>query len=387
MSDYYEILGVNRDASADEIKKAYRKKALENHPDRNAGDKAAEARFKEAATAYEVLSDQKKRDVYDRYGEAGLRGAGGGGSQGFSDVNDIFSAFGDIFGGTRGGGGIFDDFFGGSRQQTREKGQPGSTIRQQLALTLEEIAEGTEKQMTFRRLNPCKVCEGSGAKGGPGKLKQCTICNGTGEERRVRHTPLGQIVSVSECRGCQGEGQIIEEKCPDCRGQGRLDGESSIKVKIPAGVEDGMAINLRGQGHAGARGGRSGDLRIEILEKAHEHFIRRGSDLIYNLEISFPDAALGAEIEIPTLAGRANITIPQGIQSGKILRMQGRGLGQLRTTRKGDQLVQVHVWTPQNLASTDKKILEELQKSDTFQPAESAKNKSFFSKVKDAFAA
>ncbi|MCY3487640.1 MAG: molecular chaperone DnaJ [Bacteroidetes bacterium] len=385
MSDYYEILGVNRDASSEEIKKAYRKEALKNHPDRNPGDKAAEARFKEAAVAYEVLSDQKKREVYDRYGEAGLRGSGGRGQPGFDNVNDIFSAFSDIFGGGSGGG-VFDDFFGGRRQRTRERGQPGATIAQQLALTLEEIAEGTEKRVKVRRLTPCQTCEGSGAKGGASQLKVCTVCNGSGEERRARQTPLGQFVSVSECGRCHGEGQVIEEKCSECRGEGRLDGESSIKVKVPAGVEDGMVINLRGQGHSGARGGRPGDLRIEIREKAHEYFIRRGSDLIYNIEISFPDAALGTDIEVPTLTGRASVKIAPGTQSGKVLRMQGRGLGQLRGSRKGDQLVRIRVWTPQNLSDSDKKALEKLQDSSAFQPDQTGKNKSFFSKVKDAFA-
>ncbi len=384
MSDYYKILGVSRTASADEIKKAYRKTALKNHPDRNPGDKAAESRFKEAAVAYEVLSDKEKRSLYDRYGEDGLRASNGGGPQGFSDVNDVFSAFSDIFGGSRGGG-VFDDFFGARRQQTRERGQPGGTIRQQLALTLEEIADGTEKRVKVRRLTPCRMCEGSGAKGGPSQLKRCTGCNGIGEERRVRSTPMGQFVSVSECSKCRGEGQIIEEACAECRGQGRLDGESSIKVRVPAGVEDGMVINLRGQGHSGARGGRAGDLRIEIREKAHEYFIRRGSDLIYNLEISFPDAALGADLEVPTLTGRASIKIASGTQSGKILRMQGKGLGQLKSSRKGDQLIRVRVWIPQDLSDSDKKVLEKLRESNSFNPEESAKNKSFFSRVKDAF--
>ncbi len=384
MSDYYEILGVSRDASSDEIKKAYRKEALKNHPDRNPGDAKAEARFKEAAVAYEVLSDQNKREIYDRYGEAGLRGSDGKGQPGFSNVNDIFSAFSDIFGGGTGGG-VFDDIFGGRRQRSRERGQLGTNITEQLALTLEEIADGTEKRVKVRRLTPCQTCESSGAEGGASQLKVCTTCNGTGEERRARQTPLGQFVSVSECARCRGEGQIIEKKCPECRGEGRLDGESSIKVKVPAGVEDGMVINLRGQGHSGVRGGRSGDLRIEIREKAHDHFVRRGSDLIYNMEISFPDASLGTEIEVPTLNGRASIKIAPGTQSGKVLRMQGRGLGQLRSSRKGDQLVRIRVWTPQNLSDADKKLLEKLRDSDAFQPEQTNKNKSFFSKVKDAF--
>ncbi len=382
MSDnYYEILGVSRTASSDEIKKAYRKKALENHPDRNPNDKAAETRFKEAAVAYEVLSDQQKRDIYDRYGEAGLKGAaGGGGQQGFSNVNDIFSAFGDIFGGS------FDDFFGGGRQQTRERGQSGANVVHHLELTLEEIADGIEKRVHVRRLTPCDTCQGTGAKGGSSNLKQCVTCNGSGEERVVRNTPLGQMVSVSICRRCQGEGVFIDEKCPECRGQGRLDGESSIKVKVPAGVEDGMVINLRGQGHAGVRGGRSGDLRIEIREKAHDCFIRRGSDLIYNLNISFPDAALGSEIEVPTLTGRAIVKIDPGTQSDKVLRMKGKGLGILRTSRKGDQLIRIRIWTPDTLTDSDKKLLQKLKESPSFNPTESDSKKSFFSKVKEAFA-
>jgi molecular chaperone DnaJ len=383
MSDYYKVLGVERDASADEIKKAYRKKALQNHPDRNPGDKAAESRFKEAAVAYEVLSDSEKRSIYDRYGEAGLRGSGGGQQTGFNDINDIFSAFSDVFGGGRGSG-MFGDFFGGG-QRTREKGRPGATMRRQLSLTLEEIATGVEKQIKIRRLASCGECEGSGAKGGPNQLNQCSACNGTGEERRVRQTALGQFVSVSECSRCDGEGQTIEDKCPECRGQGRRETQSTIKITVPAGVEDGMTINLRGQGHAGIRGGRAGDLRIEVREMAHDHFIRRGSDLIYNLEISFPDAALGADIEVPTLTGRASVTIDPGTQSGKVLRMRGKGLGQLQSSRRGDQLIRIHVWTPQNLSDSDKDLLEKLRESSALNMPRQGKGKSFFSKVKDAF--
>jgi len=380
MSRYYDILGVSSTASSDEIKKAYRKKALENHPDRNPGDKDAESRFKEAAVAYEVLSDQKKRDIYDQYGEDGLKAsAGGGRQQGFSNVNDIFSAFGDIFGGS------FDDFFAGGRQQTRERGQPGGNVVHRLELTLEEISEGTEKRVHVRRLTPCDTCDGTGAKGGSNSMKECSTCNGSGEERTVRNTPLGQMVSVTICNRCQGEGMIINEKCPECRGQGRLDGESSIKVKVPAGVEDGMVVNLREQGHAGARGGRSGDLRIEIREKSHDYFIRRGSDLIYNLDISFPDAALGSEIEVPTLTGRAIVKIDPGTQSDKVLRMKGKGLAELRTSRKGDQLIRIRIWTPNTLTDSDRKLLQKLKESPSFSPKQSDSKKTFFSKVKGAF--
>jgi len=382
MSDYYDILGVSRSASSDEIKKAYRKRALENHPDRNPDDQAAESRFKEAAVAYEVLSDPKKRDVYDQYGEAGLKGAPGG-QPGFNNVNDIFSAFSDIFGGSQGG--VFDDFFGGGRRQRRQGGEPGGDIHHQLELTLEEIAEGIEKRVKVYRMMTCSACEGSGAKGGPSKLKICPACGGSGEMRHVQNTPLGQMVSVTVCTQCNGMGKIIEEKCPECRGTGRVDRESSIKVKVPAGVEDGMVINLRNQGHAGFRGGTPGDLRIEIREKTHDYFIRRGSDLIYNLEIPFPDAALGTEVEVPTLTGRALVKIDPGTQSDKILRMQGRGLRQLRGSRKGDQLIRIRIKTPTNLSDSDKKLLEKLKESPAFSSNDSEGNKSFFSKVKGAF--
>jgi len=383
MSDYYDVLGVSRNASSDEIKKAYRKKALENHPDRNPDDQAAETRFKEAAVAYEVLSDQKKRDIYDQYGEAGLKGAAGGGQPGFNSVNDIFSAFSDIFGGSQGG--VFDDLFGGGRRQRRYQGERGGDIHHQLELTLEEIAEGTEKRVKVYRMTTCMACEGSGAKGGPSALKVCPACNGSGEIRHVRNTPLGQMVSVTVCPQCQGMGKIIEEKCPECRGTGRIDTESSIKVKVPAGVEDQMVINLRNQGHAGLRGGPTGDLRIEIREKTHEHFIRRGSDLIYNLEISFPDAALGTEMEVPTLTGRAMVKIDPGTQPDKILRMQGKGLQELRTSRRGDQLIRIRIKTPTSLSDSDKKLLEQLKESPTFSSNHSEMNTSFFSKVKGAF--
>ena len=383
MSDYYDVLGISRNASSDEIKKAYRKKALENHPDRNPGDQAAETRFKEAAVAYEVLSDQKKRDIYDRYGEAGLKGAAGGGQPGFNNVNDIFSAFSDIFGGSQGG--VFDDLFGGGRRQRRQQGEPGGDIHHRLELTLEEIAEGTEKRVKVYRMTKCTACEGSGAKGGASALKTCPTCSGSGEMRHVRNTPLGQMVSVTVCNQCQGMGKIIKEKCPECRGTGRIDTESSIKVKVPAGVEDGMVVNLRNQGHAGLRGGPPGDLRIEIREKTHEHFIRRGSDLIYNLEIPFPDAALGTEVEVPTLTGRAMLKIDPGTQSDKILRMQGKGLRELRGSRKGDQLIRIRIKTPTKLSDSDKKLLEKLKESPTFSSVDSEMNTSFFSKVKGAF--
>ena len=388
MRDYYEVLGVERDATPDEIKKAYRKKALRNHPDKNPGDKDAEARFKEAAEAYEVLSDTDKRARYDRFGHAGLRGGPGGGP-GFTDINDIFSAFSDIFGGAAGarGGSMFDSFFSSGRTRTREQGQRGEGLRMHLPLTLEEIADGVEKRIKVRRFVSCESCGGAGAEGGSEAMKKCGVCNGSGEERQVRHSQIGQFVSVTPCRACRGEGQVIEKQCGDCSGQGRVDGEPTIRVNVPAGVEQGMTINLRGQGNAGVRGGSSGDLRIEISELPNEHFVREGDDLLYDLHISFPDAALGADVEVPTLKGRARVQIDPGTQSGKILRMRGRGLGGLHSSRRGDQLVRVHVWTPRNLSEEEKEALEDLRKSKSFSPNQDRQRdgKSIFDRVKDVF--
>ncbi len=388
MRDYYEVLDVQRDATPEDIKKAYRKKALRNHPDRNPGDKEAEARFKEAAEAYEVLSDSDKRARYDRYGHAGLRGGAGGGP-GFTDINDIFSAFSDIFGGAAAGrgGSVFDSFFSGSRQHTRERGQRGEALRMRLPLTLGEIAEGVEKRIKVRRFVSCEECGGSGAEGGSDAMKACIVCNGSGEERRVRQSPLGQFVSVIPCRHCRGEGQVIENQCVACKGQGRVDGEPTIKINVPAGVEEGMTINLRGQGNAGVRGGSAGDLRIEIEELANEHFVRDGNDLLYDLYISFPDAALGADVDVPTLKGRARVQIDPGTQSGKILRMRGRGLSGLHSSRRGDQLVRVHVWTPRNLSDREKKALEDFRESTAFSPSgeRQRESKSIFDRVKDVF--
>ncbi len=372
--DYYDVLGVSRDASQREIKKAYRKKAMKYHPDRNPDDPDAEKQFKQAAEAYEVLSSEEKRHRYDRYGHAGL--GQNGGSSGFQDINDIFSAFNDIFGGAAG-------------RSRRSSGRPGSDLRVKLPLTLKEIAEGTQKNIKVRKYVACETCDGTGAEGGMSgeNYVMCDKCDGTGEIRNVSRSVFGQFVNVQACPACNGEGRIIENPCPDCDGQGRYEGEETISVTVPAGVMEGNYLTISDAGNAGIRGGLAGDLRIEIKEKPHEHFVRDGLDIYYDLYLSFPDAALGTEVEVPTLKGRARIQIDAGVQPGKILRMRERGLPDLNGTGRGDQMIRVHVWTPQQMTNDEIDMLEALQSSPNFQPNPENKKskKSFFSKVRDVF--
>ncbi len=387
MRDYYEILGVSRTATQEEIKKAYRKLALTYHPDRNPDNKEAEARFKEAAEAYAVLSDPEKRAQYDRFGHAGLRN-GGAEYQPFTNINDIFSAFRDIFGSNT----IFDEVFGtggaysraGSR--TRSRGRAGSDLRVKLPLTLEEIAEGVEKTLKVRKFVPCQTCAGTGVEPGHEGYDTCKTCYGTGELRQVTRSVFGQFVNVQTCPVCGGEGRMLKHKCRDCGGEGRVKGEEMITVEVPPGVSEGNYLTLRGKGNAGIRGGRPGNLRIEIEELPHEHFTREGLDIYYDLYISFPDAALGTEQEVPTLTGSARIQIEPGIQSGRILRMRGRGIPELNSSRRGDQLVRVHVWTPQNLSDEDRTLLEKLRHSASVIPRPNKEQRrSFFSKIRDVF--
>ncbi len=385
MRDYYEILGVGREASPDEIKKAYRKLALKYHPDRNPDDAEAEAKFKEAAEAYEVLSNADKRARYDRFGHAGVRGNGAG--PGFHDVNDIFSAFSDIFGGGAGGS-IFEEFFGGGgRPRGARQARTGGDLRIQLPLTLEEIAEGVEKKIKVRKDVLCEACDGTGADGGTPQFERCETCGGAGEIRQVTRSVFGQLVNVRVCPTCRGEGQRLKNPDPICGGSGRVKGEETITIPVPPGAMEGNYISMRGGGNAGIRKGPPGDLRVEIEEVPHEEFTREGLDIFYDCFISFPDAALGTEVEVPTLKGRARLQIDPGIQSGKILRMRGRGLPELQTSRRGDQMVRVHVWTPQHLTPQEREMLETMRKSESFKPKPQAKEerKSFFSRVKDVF--
>ncbi|HXS37776.1 MAG TPA: molecular chaperone DnaJ [Flavipsychrobacter sp.] len=383
--DYYEVLGVARGASADEIKKSYRKIALQFHPDRNPGNKDAEEKFKEAAEAYDVLSNTDKRAQYDRFGHAGMSGNGGyGGGPGGMRMEDIFQNFGDIFGED-----IFSSFFGGGRQGGgRRHGTRGANLRVKLKMDYAEIANGANKKIKVKKYVPCQQCDGSGAKD-KGSIQTCNTCGGSGQVRRVSNTFLGQMQTVTTCPTCNGEGMTITQKCSNCKGEGRVYGEETLSLDIPAGVQDGMQLSMSGRGNAGERGGAPGDLLILIEEEAHEHLHRQELDVIYQLHLSFPEAVLGMQAEVPTIDGKAKIKIPPGTQSGKIFRLKGKGFPAFQSYEKGDQLVEVNVWSPQNLSHEEKEMLEKLKNSPNFKPGPEAKSmkedRSFFDKIKGAF--
>ncbi|HVT84390.1 MAG TPA: molecular chaperone DnaJ [Chitinophagaceae bacterium] len=379
--DYYEVLGVGKNATADEIKKSYRKVAMQYHPDRNPGDKSAEEKFKEAAEAYEILSDADKKAQYDRYGHAGISGNGRPGTGGMN-MDDIFSQFGDIFGDD-----LFGSFFGGgggrSRTQ-RSRGVRGSNLRIKLKLTYEEIAKGITKNIKVKKYTVCHTCGGSGAKD-KGSVHTCSTCGGSGQIRRVQNTFLGQMQTVTTCPTCNGEGVTIAAKCSACRGEGRVYGEEAISIDIPAGVQEGMQLNIGGKGNAGERGGIPGDLIIVIEEEPHKELHREGLNVAYDLHISFTDAVFGSQIEVPTIDGRAKIKIPAGTQSGKIFRLKGKGFPAVNSYEKGDQLIHVNVWTPQHLTPEEKAALEKLSHSPNFKPQPDKNEKSFFDKVREMF--
>ena len=380
--DFYEILGVNKSASADEIKKAYRKVAMQYHPDRNPGDKAAEEKFKEAAEAYEVLSDTDKKAQYDRYGHAGVSGNGRGFGGGGMNMEDIFSQFGDVFGED-----LFGSFFGGGggrSRGSRSKGVRGSNLRIKVKLTYEEIAKGVTKNIKVKKHVVCNTCSGSGAKD-KSSVQNCTTCGGSGQVRRVTNTFIGQMQTVTTCPTCNGEGTTITAKCPACKGEGRVYGEEALSIDIPAGVQEGMQLNLSGKGNAGERGGMSGDLIILIEEEPHKELQRDGMNVAYDLHISFPDAVFGTQIEVPTIDGRAKIKIPPGTQSGKIFRLKGKGFPAVNSYQKGDQLIHVNVWTPQNVTSEEKAMLEKLGHSNNFKPHPDKTDKSFLDKMRELF--
>ncbi len=367
--DYYEILGVSKNATEDEIKKAYRKLAIKYHPDKNPDNKEAEEKFKEAAEAYEVLSDKEKRARYDRFGHSGMRG--GQDFHSYQNVNDIFSHFSDIFGGSFGGGGsIFDDIFGsatGTRTRQTQTGTPGSDLKITLKLTLEEIAQGTTKKIKLKKQLKCNECNGTGAKSGNG-FKTCTVCNGSGEVRQVSRSVFGQFVNISVCNNCGGTGKIISNPCKKCRGEGRIMGEETIKINVPAGVSDNSYMTLRGKGGAGKNGGQPGDIIVIFKELEHQYFIREGDDLIYELELSFPDVVLGTSVEIPTITGRAKLKIEAGTQPGKFLKMKGKGIKHLNSHGYGDQLVKLNVHVPKKITHTEKKLLEQLNTMPNIKP-------------------
>ena len=385
--DYYEVLGVSRNADASEIKKAYRKLALKYHPDRNPDDKEAENKFKEAAEAYEVLSNQEKRQKYDRFGHEGMKnggGFGGGGFGGGMSMDDIFEHFGDIFGG--GFGSAFGGGFGGAQGSTRRRRRVnrGSDLRIKVKLTLEEITKGVEKRIKVNKYVACKSCSGTGAKDGT-SYSTCGTCNGMGQVTRVSNTFLGQMQTTSTCPTCGGEGQTIQHKCNVCNGNGIVKDQEVIPIDIPAGVAEGMQLSVSGKGNAAARGGVPGDLIVLIEEEAHPKLQRDGNNLLYDLYISFPDAALGTRAEIPTVESFARIKIEPGTQGGKVLRLKGKGLPEVNGYGRGDLLVNVNVWTPKSLSDEEKKILEKLNKSSNFEPKPTSRDKSFFDRMKEHF--
>jgi molecular chaperone DnaJ len=383
--DYYEILGVGKSAPADEIKKAYRKVAMQYHPDRNPGDKAAEEKFKEAAEAYEVLSDSDKRGQYDRFGHAGVSGNGRGPAGG-QNMEDIFSQFGDIFGED-----IFGSFFGGGGQAgartrggQRARGTRGSNLRIKLKLNYEEIAKGVTKNIKVKKYVGCNTCGGSGAKD-KGSIQNCSACGGSGQVRKVTSTFLGQMQTVTTCPTCNGEGSTITAKCGSCKGEGRVYGEETVNIDIPAGVQEGMQLSISGRGNAGERGGMAGDLVIIIEEEPHKDLVREGLNVAFELYLSFPDAAFGTSVEVPTIDGRAKIKIPPGTQSGKVFRLKGKGFPAVNSYEKGDQLVHINVWTPQTLTSEERAVLEKLGRSDNFKPVPEKGQKNFFDKMREMF--
>ena len=367
--DYYDVLGVSRSSSSDEIKKAYRKIAIKFHPDKNPGNNEAEEKFKEAAEAYEVLSNPQKKQQYDQFGHAGMNGRGGG-FHGNMSMEDIFSQFGDIFGGS---GSPFESFFGGGGQGRRVR--KGSNLRIKLKLSLEEIATGVEKKIKVNRL---VTADGV-------TYKTCSTCNGSGQIRKVVNTMLGQMVSTNTCHSCQGSGQIVDQRPSGVDSSGLTSKEEIIPIKIPAGVADGMQLSMSGKGNEAPGGGIAGDLIILIEEKEDETLKRDGNNVVYDLYVNFIDAALGSSMEVPTITGKVKIKIEPGTQSGKILRLKGKGIKDLNGYGTGDQLIHVNVWTPKSLSKDEKVILEKLRDSENFIPKPGKSDKGFFERMREFF--
>ena len=384
MSDYYERLGVSRSADTDEIKRAYRRLALEYHPDRNDGSKESEERFKEVTEAYETLRDPEKRSIYDRYGERGVRGAGGqggfGGGFDFQDAIEIFmrdfgsglGGFGDIFG-QRGGGG-------------RGRDRRGESLRVRVPLTLAEVAAGVTRKIRIARLDPCHGCGGTGSAQGKAP-SACRRCGGRGEERVVQRSVFGQFVSLTPCRGCRGEGQIIGHPCTTCHGDGRIRKESEITVEIPPGVTSENFITLRGKGNVGVRSDSRGDITVFLEVEDDPRFVREGAHLIYELPVTFAQAALGDELRVPTITGVVSLKVPAGTQSGQILRLGGAGLPELNRPSRGDQLIRVVVWTPKEMNDEERELMKRLRELQAPAPERIDRDdeRGFWSRVKEAF--
>ncbi|MCQ2226581.1 MAG: molecular chaperone DnaJ [Bacteroidales bacterium] len=374
--DYYEVLGVSKGASADEIKKAYRKLAIKYHPDKNPGDKEAEEKFKEAAEAYDVLSNSDKKAKYDQFGHAAFEGGGGGGGfyGGGMSMDDIFSQFGDIFGSFG---------FGGGRSRGGQRVHKGSSLRVKVKLNLSEIANGVEKKFKVKKQVQCKHCNGSGAKDSSA-IKTCSHCHGTGVITQVVQSFLGPMQSQQTCPYCHGEGKTITDKCPHCHGEGLVEEEEVVTVKIPAGVEAGMQLNVAGKGNAARGGGVNGDLYVVIDEEPHDELVRDGSNLIYHLYLGIPDVLLGTQVEVPTVDGKVRLKIEAGTQPGKVLRLQGKGLPEVNSRSKGDLLVRVDIFVPKSLTKDEVKIVEQLKDSSSFKPSQNDKA-GFFSRMKSMF--
>lgn len=383
--DYYEVLGVSKTATADEIKKAYRKLAIKYHPDKNPDDKAAEEKFKEAAEAYDVLSNDEKRQRYDKFGHnmgpQGFPGGGGFYSSGGFSMEDIFAQFGDIFGGHYSG--QWGGATGGGRRQARRAVRKGSDLRIKVKLTLEEIAKGASKTLKIPTMVKCEHCNGTGAKDGKA-FTTCHTCNGTGSVIHTQNTIFGAMQSAATCPDCQGEGKIITERCPYCNGEGVVRKEVTVSFDIPAGVQEGMTLTVKGKGNAPRHGGVNGDLLVVIEEVKHPELIRDGNDVIYNLMLDLPAAVLGGSVEVPTIVGRARLKIVPGTQPGKVLRLRGKGLPSTEGYGTGDELINVMVYIPETLSDSEKILFDGLRKSPNVTPTESVKNR-IFSKLRHIF--
>jgi molecular chaperone DnaJ len=373
--DYYDVLGVGKSASVDEIKKAYRKMAIKYHPDKNPDNNEAEEKFKEAAEAYEILSNEDKKSRYDQFGHEGMRGGGFGGSH--MSMDDIFSHFGDIFGGSFGGG------FGGS-QSGRRRVNRGSNLRVKVKLSLADIAHGVEKKIKLNKYKECDSCHGSGSERGS-TPSTCSTCHGQGQVTRITSTFLGQMQTASTCPQCGGSGEIITNKCTECHGNGIVKGEEIVSINIPAGVAHGMQLSVSGKGNAGARGGVPGDLIVLIEEKEDPELVRDGNNLLHDLYINFADAALGTSSDVPTIDGKARIKIAPGTQGGKVLRLKGKGIPDVNGYGRGDILVNINIWTPRALSKEEKEMMEKLSKSENFKPNPTTKDKSYFDRMREFF--